>query len=149
MGNGNARWSDGVKLASPSYNARLVGTVSVGTGLTNVLTVNVPSPGTYTFTANLFVVHSATTGFTVTPGFTGTVGNDLGVCITRYTAAAVAVSLHSTFTASPSSVWIKGEILGSFTATSAGNITIGCTRTGGTSSIVQAGSYITVDEVEV
>lgn len=142
------RWLQGEPAEAPDRGDTKFSPVSIGTSLTNVFTINSNTigPGVYRWNATLYVVHTGSTGFTVTPGFTGTatVGN---YAIKRFTASAVAVSFHTAFQASASSVWILGEISGYFQVTVAGSFTIGCTRVGGTNAVVQIGSQLELYQI--
>ncbi len=127
----------------PIYNqgSTMGGSMAIGTSLTNCFTKTL-DPGWWYFSCILPAAHSGTpTAFTVTPDFTGTEAS-VGYTVTRYTASAVAVATHSLFATSASSIWILCEIKGQFQATSAGNFTIGCTRTLGTTSIIQADAFL-------
>lgn len=114
--------------------------VTVGITLTNVWTIPL-QPGTYKLLSDLHVVHSGTTGFTITPAFTGT-ATGVNYLALRATAAAIAAAVHTSFATTASSVFIYCLLRGMFTVTVAGNLTVGATRVGGTSSVVQIGSAL-------
>lgn len=137
------RWLDGQPVADPDLGTLLVGTIPAGTTLTPVFSVAINVGDLIYWRAALSVVHVGSTAFTVTPGYTGTAAN-INWIAKRFTAAAVAVTQQTTFTATASNLAIVTHMEGSFSATTAGNFTIGATRTGGTSSIVQIGSALIV-----
>lgn len=127
----------------PIYNASqtMGGAMAIATSLTNIFTKTL-DPGWYYFRCRLPVAHSGTpTVFTVTPAFSGT-ATSVAYTVVRTTAAGIAMATHSIFAASASSVWLLAEIEGEFQVTAAGNFTIGCTRTGGTASIVQSSAFL-------
>jgi hypothetical protein len=125
----------------------LKATVPIATSLTNVFTIPIEQVGDYYWTAQLWVVHVSATGFTATPGFDGS-ASPIGWSERRHTTTAVATSLHSSFQATTSSLWINGQFNGFFRATTPGDFTLGCTRTGGTSSTIQIASNVEMFLVE-
>lgn len=123
------------------------GTITIGTSLTGVFAVTVEEPGDYSWDAILWIVHNGSpTGFTATNAFSGTITQNV-FAVERYTASAVACSVHTSFGTSASSVFILGRFNGLFRVTVPGVFNLGCTRTGGTSSIVQPGSFIEMFKV--
>lgn len=129
----------------PIYNSAQTqgGSMAITTSLTNLFTRNL-EPGWYYFRCKLSASHSGTpTAFTVTPAFSGTSAS-VSYSVIRTTAAASAAAYHSAFGVSASSVWILAEIEGQFQVTAAGVFTIGCTRTGGTTSIIQSDAYLEI-----
>jgi hypothetical protein len=132
---------------SSDFGSMLKDTISIGTSLTNVFTVPVEQAGDYYWSSKIWVVHTNTpTTFTLTPGYTGS-ASPIGWSSRRYTAATIATSLHSTFTATPSSLWIVGEFNGYFRAATAGDFTLGCTVAGGNATI-QIASHLEIYLVE-
>ncbi len=127
----------------------LKSTVAIGTGLTNVFTVNIEQPGDYYWTAQLWIAHvGSPTGFTATTGFSGST-SAVGWACERYTATGALASLHSVHQVTASTVIFNvGKFNGYFRATSSGLFTLGCTRTGGTSSTIQIASNVEMYLVE-
>lgn len=140
------RYLDGLPLTEPDLGVYMSSTVSVSTTLTNLMTIASLPVGRYIFDATLHIVHVSTTGFTVTPGFSGTAAN-IGFTALKATAAAVAVEFKNAFSATATQVSIFMIIKGGFEVTAAGAFTVGGTRTGGTSSIVQVGSFLNIIKV--
>lgn len=142
-----ARIAFEIPPAPSPYSVRLLAPVNIGTSLTNVFTspLLIP-PGEYAFESYMAANHTGTTGLTVTPGFTGT---GSGVCFTaiRCTASGLATSNHFNLQASGSSLWTALIIIGSFTVTGEGFVTLGCTRTGGTNTVIPTGAFLKIEEM--
>lgn len=129
----------------PIYNSATTmgGSMAIGTSLTNLFTKPL-EPGFYYFRCHLAATHSGTpTAFTVTPAFSGT-ATQISYTVVRTAAAAIAAAHHSSFAVSASSVWSVCDLEGEFQVTAAGNFTIGCTRTGGTTSIIQSSAFLEI-----
>lgn len=132
---------------SSDVGSILKSTIPVNTG-TNIFTVPIEQPGDYFWTAQLWVVHGGTTTtFTATPGFSGS-ASPIGWSAQRYTTAGVASSLHNSFQATASSTWIIGKFNGFFRASTPGDFTLNCTRSGSGSSTIQIASNIEMFLVE-
>lgn len=141
------RWENGDPAPAITFGASNRASKGIGTTLTNVFSHPVPYVGPWIVDCRLLIAHSGSpTGFTVTPGFTGT-ASLVGLTIERDTGSARATAVITTFgNASGSSVFIICQIKGLFIATAKGTVTIGCTRTGGTNSNILAGSYLNLTE---
>lgn len=120
---------------------------AIGTTLTNFWSIPLPI-GDYRINGIVHVIHvGPPTGFTCTPNFvTGAVGF-MGLTFMRYiSGTAPQIDFRSSFSATGSSLFTYMTITGGFQVQVEGTLTIGFTRTGGTSSTIQRGSWIEVLE---
>jgi len=140
----------GFPADAPDLGSTLFSTINIGTSLTNVFTISSLDPGDYYWSMNMWAVHvGSPTGFALTTGFTGT-ATAVGWAGKRYPApsGSVAVSLHNAFGATlNTTIFSIGEFDGYFRSTTVGDLTMGCTRTAGTSSTIQIASHIEVYKI--
>lgn len=118
----------------------------VATSLTNVFTFNGVIPGVYSLSGELYATVVGTGTTTITTAFSGTAGT-ISLNVGRFsTAGAPAFQTLTSFTASTGSTWVWAKINCVFTVSALGALTIGCTRTGGTSHTILIASYIELDQ---
>lgn len=130
----------GTQLSSP---------VALSTSNTDIYgTIALPVGNYWIHAMGSIVNVGAPTQTVVTPAFSGTATPICYSCI-RYTAATIVASTHQAFQVASGTAasCIMYEVRGLFTVTVAGNLTIGGTRTGGTSSTVQPGAFCEIKQV--
>lgn len=142
-------WLNNEPLAYGDFGSSVITAVPLGTTLTNVNTVSNLQPGSYRFNSVMPLINvGSPTQTTMTLSFSGASVN-VFYRVHRYTATTIVPSVHTAFGVSTGTaaacVFIESN--GMFTVTSVGAFTVGGTRTGGTSSTAQPGSYIALYQI--